>query len=58
MTESEPAPMGGEPAPMGDETQAFVRFYKEGSEPQPPRRGLLYRLLVGWWWDRPNGRQG
>ncbi|MDA8282047.1 MAG: hypothetical protein M0Z42_01820 [Actinomycetota bacterium] len=33
--------------PVGDETRAFQRFYL--GDDQPPRRSLLYRLLVGWW---------
>jgi hypothetical protein len=42
-------------APPGDETRAFQRFYLAGSTDSPPpaAHGLLYRLLVGWWRDRP-----
>lgn len=37
--------------PPGDETRAFQRFYLAGdtAAAPPARRGLLYRLLVGWW---------
>ncbi|MHB8505673.1 MAG: hypothetical protein ACYDEN_08150 [Acidimicrobiales bacterium] len=33
--------------PVGDETRAFQQFYLGDEE--PPRRGLLYRVFVGWW---------
>ncbi len=39
--------------PGPDDTAAFQRFYGGGGSPDPsPDRGLLYRLLVGWWRDR------
>ena len=40
----------GTPSP--DDTAAFQRFYAEAPvEPMKPHeRGLLYRLLIGWWW--------
>jgi hypothetical protein len=38
-------------APGPDDTAAFQRFYGEG--PSAKRsRGVLYRLLIGWWRDR------
>jgi hypothetical protein len=36
-----------------DDTAAFQRFYTGGSTDQPQSRGLLYRILIGWWRDRP-----
>lgn len=36
-----------------DDTAAFQRFYGSGPDSPAERRGLLYRLLVGWWRDRP-----
>ena len=38
-----------DPDEVGDETRAFQAFYRE---PPPARRGLLYRLFVGWWRSR------
>jgi hypothetical protein len=46
MTESE------ERTPGSDDTAAFQRFYSTGPAEQPPDRGLVYRLFVGWWRDR------
>jgi hypothetical protein len=40
------------PGPAPDDTAAFQRFYT-GDAPAPTDRGLLYRLLIGWWRDRP-----
>jgi hypothetical protein len=40
-----------ERTPGPDDTAAFQRFYIDG--PSAERRGLLYRLLIGWWRDRP-----
>ena len=36
-----------------DDTAAFQRFYAEGPAPDQPERGVLYRVFVGWWRDRP-----
>ncbi len=39
--------------PGTDDTAAFQRFYGGGEAAEEVgRRGLLYRLLVGWWRDR------
>jgi hypothetical protein len=41
----------GTPSP--DDTAAFQRFYAEAPA-QPakrPTRGMLYRVLIGWWRD-------
>ena len=48
MSESEAAGTSEGPAP--DDTGAFQRFY-QGSRAGAPgsERGVLYRLLVGWW---------
>jgi hypothetical protein len=35
-----------------DDTAAFQRFYS-GSTDQAQSRSLLYRILIGWWRDRP-----
>jgi hypothetical protein len=43
-------PEGRVPGP--DDTAAFQRFYAEGAADGSERRGLLYRLLIGWWRDR------
>jgi len=40
-------------SPSVDDTAAFQRFYAGGSSGEPESRGLLYRLLIGWWRDRP-----
>jgi hypothetical protein len=41
------------PGPAPDDTAAFQRFYA-GDAPAPVNnRGLLYRLFIGWWRDRP-----
>jgi hypothetical protein len=40
-----------ERTPGPDDTAAFQRFYTSGTE-QPAPKGLLYRLLVGWWRDK------
>ena len=40
-------------SPGPDDTAAFQRFYGGGTVGDGGRdRGLLYRLLVGWWRDR------
>lgn len=40
-----------ERAPGPDDTAAFQRFY--GADPAEERsKGLLYRVLIGWWRDR------
>jgi hypothetical protein len=36
----------------GDDTAAFQRFYLEPSSPATAH-GTLYKLLIGWWRDRP-----
>ena len=41
-----------ERATSSDDTAAFQRFYAEGPAPDQPERGVLYRMLVGWWRDR------
>lgn len=41
-----------ERTPGPDDTAAFQRFYVAGQAEPVERRGLLYRLLVGWWRDR------
>ncbi|HLI54895.1 MAG TPA: hypothetical protein VKU88_11255 [Acidimicrobiales bacterium] len=41
-----------ERTPGPDDTAAFLRFY-EARPTDEKRGGLLYRLLVGWWRDRP-----
>jgi hypothetical protein len=38
--------------PSLDDTAAFQRFYAGSPDAKPQRRGLLYRMLVGWWRDR------
>jgi hypothetical protein len=35
-----------------DDTAAFQRFYSGDAAAQPQSRGLLYRVLIGWWRDR------
>jgi hypothetical protein len=45
MNTPEPPPPTA--VPPADDTAAFQRYYLAGN--QAPRRGLLYRLLVGWW---------
>ncbi len=35
---------------VGEDTAAFMRFYQQR---QSDSRGLLYRLFVGWWRDKP-----
>ena len=37
-------------APAPDDTAAFQRFYRA---PVEPAHGVLYRLFIGWWRDRP-----
>jgi hypothetical protein len=39
--------------PRPDDTAAFQRFYTGGSTDQSESRGFLYRILIGWWRDRP-----
>ncbi|MBV9662200.1 MAG: hypothetical protein JO337_13690 [Acidimicrobiales bacterium] len=46
MVDSQPRP------PSPDDTAAFQRFYSAGPTPGRAERGLLYRLLIGWWRDR------
>jgi hypothetical protein len=41
-----PEPQERTPGP--DDTAAFQRFYSAGMA-QERERGLLYRLLIGWW---------
>lgn len=38
--------------PGPDDTAAFQRFYASGHADEETERGMLYRLLVGWWRDR------
>ena len=47
MTEPE------ERTPGPDDTAAFQRFYGGGPAETRRERGLLYRLFVSWWRDRP-----
>jgi hypothetical protein len=35
-----------------DDTAAFQRFYTQAPTDQTPSRGVLYRVLIGWWRDR------
>jgi hypothetical protein len=35
-----------------DDTAAFQRFYASGQPDALQQKGLVYRLLVGWWRDR------
>jgi hypothetical protein len=35
-----------------DDTAAFQRFYAQPPTGQPQSRGVLYRVLIGWWRDR------
>jgi hypothetical protein len=39
-------------APSSDDTAAFQRFYAQPPTGQTPSRGVLYRMLIGWWRDR------
>jgi hypothetical protein len=39
-------------SPRPDDTAAFQRFYAQTPAGQPQRRGVLYRMLIGWWRDR------
>lgn len=41
---------GGSQSP--DDTAAFQRFYAGSPASQSQSRGLLYRVLIGWWRDR------
>ncbi len=41
---------GGAPSP--DDTAAFQRFYAQAPTGQTQHRGVLYRVLIGWWRDR------
>ncbi|HWE54227.1 MAG TPA: hypothetical protein VG435_01870 [Acidimicrobiales bacterium] len=41
-----------ERTPGPDDTAAFQRFYGADGSGDQERRGLLYRLFVGWWRDR------
>jgi hypothetical protein len=41
-----------ERTPGPDDTAAFQRFYGGGAVEDGRERGILYRLLVGWWRDR------
>jgi hypothetical protein len=41
-----------EQAPGPDDTAAFQRFYSANPAQGSTERGLLYRLLIGWWRDR------
>jgi hypothetical protein len=43
-------PQGGASAP--DDTAAFQRFYTQTPTGQTQTRGVLYRVLIGWWRDR------
>lgn len=36
-----------------DDTAAFQRFYAEGPAVERSQRGVFYRMLIGWWRDRP-----
>jgi hypothetical protein len=38
-------------SPGSDDTAAFQRFYA-GAPDGKSQRGLLYRVLIGWWRDR------
>jgi hypothetical protein len=38
-----------ERTPGPDDTAAFQRFYASGPAEERQDRGILYRLLVGWW---------
>ena len=38
-------------APRPDDTAAFQRFYAERPGEEAGSRGILYRLLIGWWRD-------
>jgi hypothetical protein len=56
MGQLQSAAMVEEPQERGtssDDTAAFQRFYAEGPAPDQPERGVLYRVFVGWWRDRP-----
>ncbi len=35
-----------------DDTAAFKAYYSAEPDPGDEQRGVLYRLLVGWWRDR------
>lgn len=35
-----------------DDTAAFQRFYSSGPDPARAQRGVIYRLLIGWWRER------
>lgn len=37
----------------GDDTAAFQRFYADKPAAERSQRGVLYRMLIGWWRDRP-----
>jgi hypothetical protein len=41
---------GGASSP--DDTAAFQRFYAQPPAGQTQPRGVLYRVLIGWWRDR------
>jgi hypothetical protein len=43
-------PQGRTPGP--DDTAAFQRFYADRPAEDGGSRGILYRLLIGWWRDR------
>jgi hypothetical protein len=38
--------------PNPDDTAAFQRYYAEAPGGPAPQRGMLYRVLIGWWRDR------
>lgn len=40
-----------EQTPRPDDTVAFQRFYNSTPE-RSTSKGLVYKLLVGWWRDR------
>ncbi|MGH9078428.1 MAG: hypothetical protein ACRDY0_13435 [Acidimicrobiales bacterium] len=55
MPDADLPPELAAPAPAADDTAAFQRFYR--GSPASPDRGLAYRILVGWWRDRPSPRR-